>query len=284
VTAVHTTITRGRRQMNESAIIPDQRAGGGKPGGSGRRVRRPGWRTIMRWGRWPVVACLLASLGAGIANADNASVTTSYWSGYVLPSGGPYQTVGATFVVPDGVCTQGSSESGPATAYWVGVGSYSATTIAQAGFKLNCDGGHPNYFAWVADATGYYTPMAQPVQPGDQLTVNISCPYGGNICTQDLQDVTQNWQQSSDLGVPDGFSADYAAVAAENYNGGTYSGAVLVSGATVNGAPIGQYGPQAWQQPASGSGSLGFTGSLVPSPLDTTGEDFSFVWNGYPGS
>jgi hypothetical protein len=236
----------------------------------------------MRWGRWPVIACLVpAGLGAGIANADDTSVTTGQYSGYVISSGGPYQSASATFTVPDGVCTQGPSESGPGTLYSVGL--QDTVAIVEAGFALNCNGGQPNYYAWTADASGVTSALSQPLQSGDQLTVSISCAADGDTCTQNLQDVTQNWQQSFDLLVP-GFSAGWAGVYALNYDGGAYSDAVMVSGATVNGAPLGQYGPEANQQPPSGSGSFGFTGSLVPSAIETTGEDFSLVWNGYPGS
>jgi hypothetical protein len=84
----HTAVTRARHQMNESAIIPGVRPGGGQPGLSGRRHRSPRWRTVVRWGRWSVIGCLLASLGAGIARADDTSVATGEWSDYIAPPGG----------------------------------------------------------------------------------------------------------------------------------------------------------------------------------------------------
>jgi hypothetical protein len=39
-----------------------------------------------------------------------------------------------------GVCTQGPTENGPQTAYWVGLNDSSLDLIAQAGFAVNCDG------------------------------------------------------------------------------------------------------------------------------------------------
>jgi len=258
-------------------------------------VRRSGWRTIARWGCLPAAGCLLAGLAAGLgtASADSGpsgtsadsgapgnglSYTLGQWSGYVL-KGGSYQAANAMFLVPNGVCTQGPSEDGPATTYWVGL--QDDATIAQAGLYAECIGGQPDYFTWTADASGHPTPVPQPVQPGDELAVSIYCPAGGNTCTQQLQDVTQNWAQSFNLSVPDGFSANIAAVASESQDGGIYSDAVMVEGANVDTEPIGQYYPEADVQDPS---IYGGTATLDPSPLDTTGMNFSFVWNGYTGS
>jgi hypothetical protein len=118
----------------------------------------------------------------------------------------------------------------------------------------------------------WFLVSSQPVQPGDQLTVNIACPVGGDTCMQDLQDIGQNWQQSFDLPVPDGFSGAVAAVAAEKYNGGVYPAAVMVSGATVDGAPLGQYGPEPNQQPPAAAAASGLPGVWH-------GRDLGAIWS-----
>jgi Peptidase A4 family len=288
--------------MDQSASIRD-----GSPGGPGRRVRRPGWRTIVRWGRWPVIACLLASLGAGIASADTgvgqtapvASVATgrglivpvttctisncSTWSGYVA-EGGSYQAVNAIFTVPAGFCTQGPSESGPDTAYWVGLEGPAdgAAAIAQAGFSLICINGQPTYYAWTANGNGKANPpLTEPVEPGDQVAVSIFCP-GSGTCTQQLQDVTQNWDQTFSLPMPAGFSTGtMAAVAAESFHGGINSTPVQVTDANVDITPIGQVGAEAMEENPS---MYGGTAALVPSPLDPNGMNFMFAYNNSTGS
>jgi hypothetical protein len=270
---------------------------GGSPGGPGRRVGGPGWRTIVRWGSWPLIVCLLASLGAGVASADSAppgsagagaatasgsSYTTGAWSGYVA-QGGSYQAVNAIFTVPTGSCTQGPSESMPYTAYWAGLQGptdFFQYWIVQAGFSVSCQGGHAVYGAWTANTFGMPTPVTEPVAPGDQLAVSVFC-LGNGSCTLELQDITQNWDNNITISTPAGFSALLAAVAGESHNGGINSTPVQVIDANVDTTPIGQVGAQANLQNPS---LYGGTAVLVPSALDPTGMNFQFAWDGNPGS
>jgi hypothetical protein len=116
------------------------------------------------------------------------------------------------------------------------------------------------------------------MQPGDQVDASVDCLFG--VCDEVVQDVTQNWSDTSTLEASDPGSL-LGAVAAESYNGGVTTGNVYVTNAMLNGTPIGQLDPQAqFQDPAIYNGLA----ELDPFPLDPTGTAFFFFWNGNPGS
>ena len=245
-------------------------------------TRGRGWDGVLRWGRLPAAACLLAGAGlvagSGAAGAD--SFTPGAWSGYVLKSGS-YWWVNATFTVPTGSCTQGPGESGPGTSDWVGIqGSIGGNAaIIQTGFIVECEGGQPTYTGWHADMTGTPTTTPEPMQPGDQVVAAVVC--SGSTCTQELQDVTQNWTDNLPVSVPDGWTGDVAAVASESQAGGISTGPVPVTLVTVNWNALGQYSPEADEQVP---GNFNGTASVDPSPIDASGMNFDFAWNGNPGS
>jgi hypothetical protein len=269
-----------RRQMDLSrSVLRRQRPGDGQPDAADRWAKRhPGWSTIARWGSLPAIACLLAGLGlaagsdrspGSAARADPVPPLGS-WSGYTI-SGGPYHKAGATFTVPTATCPQsGSGSSGSYTVYKAGLQGTGA--IVQAGFEITCNVGQPGYWGWTSTAAGTSGIMTT-VSPGDQLAVAISC-LGTGACSEGLQDVTQNWNKIYTLSVPNGFTANVAAVAAESGNGGVASGPVQVTGATVDNAPIGTYNPQPNEQDPN---LYGGKTALIPSALDSTGMDFAII-------
>jgi Peptidase A4 family len=258
--------------------------------------RRP-WAGVLRWAWLPAAACLVAVAGGAVtarAASASASVTPWAWSGYVA-TGGPYSWVSADFTVPTGTCSQGPAENGPlsggpGTAYWVGLQGDNGGSVAivQTGFFVDCWNGQPDYFAWTVEGQdlqyGAETRLSEPVQPGDQIDAYVSCWGGDGYCVEGLIDVTQNWTYTLSVPVVDGFSGYYAAVAAESFNGGIASSPVGVTNAIVgalNFGPIGNFSPGAYEeQPSIYNGTAG----LDPTPLDPTGSDFEFYWNGNPGS
>jgi hypothetical protein len=251
-------------------------------GGSSRLTRRRALASIQRWARVCAVAGLLAvsgivtGAGAGTALADGPPDTLGLWSGYVAYPG-PFDSASADFVVPGASCTQGPGETGPWTGFWVGLSAPGA--IDQTGFEVYCDAGQPTYTAWHSDLSGTPTMVSDPMQPGDQVDVNVFC--WPNWCYQQVQDVTQNWISGSWLSVPDSFTPDIAAVAAESGEGGVTTGPVQVTYATVDGSPLGQFSPLPNQQnPALYNGMAG----LDPTGLDPTGTAFQFYWDGSTGS
>ncbi|HMH93793.1 MAG TPA: hypothetical protein VK586_22270, partial [Streptosporangiaceae bacterium] len=219
------------------------------------------------------VTGLAAAASPGTAKAD--AQLGPIWSGYVSYAA-PFSSVSADFIVPGATCSQGPGETGPHTGFWVGIGG--ASDIVQTGFQIECISGQPVYTGWHADVKGGATPISQPMQAGDQVHAAVACLWG--VCDETVQDVTQNWSDTSSLESSDPGSV-VAAVAAESGGGGVTTGQVQVTNAMVNNVPIGQLNPQAMvQDPASYNG-LGF---LDPFPLDPTGTAFYFFWNGNPGS
>jgi hypothetical protein len=265
---------RGARRRSAGALL---RAGfpgrGGHGWVTGGRMRTG----VLRWTRVGAVTALLAAAGlaaaasTGTAKADAGGA----WSGY-LSTAGPFSSASADFIVPTATCSQGPGENGPTTVFWVGIEGTSG--IVQTGFAVECVGGQPAYAGTHTSLTGATTPISQPMQPGDQVDASVACLFG--VCDETVQDVTQNWSDTSSLQASDPGSV-LGAVAAESYDGGVTTGQVQVTNALMNGTPIGQLNPQAETQDPSIYNGQAF---LDPFPLDPTGTAFYFFWNGNPGS
>src|SRR5258708_14716516 len=71
------------------------------------------------------------------------------------------------------------------------------------------------------------------MQPGDQVDASVDCWSG--VCDETVQDVTQNWSDTSSLEAPD--VGIRAAVAAESYSGGVTIGHVPGGTAVAERAP-----------------------------------------------
>ncbi len=120
-------------------------------------------------------------------------------------------------------------------------------------------------------------PLTNPVFPSDRVTATVS--ESGATYWMTLNDQVQNWSWSTSI-TGGAASGNWAAVAAESYFGGAYFDPVAVTGAQVNGLPLGLFNPEADEQgPNIFSGMAG----LDPSGLDASGQNFSFSWNGQPG-
>ena len=233
----------------------------------------------LRWTRVGAVMGLLAATGLAVAaSPGTAKADTSpggSWSGY-LSTAAPFSSASADFIVPTATCTQGPGENGPTTAFWVGIEGSSG--IVQTGFVVECVNGAPAYAGTHSDLNGATTPLSQPMQAGDQVHAAVDCLLG--VCDETVQDVTQNWSDTSSLEASDPGST-LGAIAAESSDGGVNTGQVQVTNALMNGVPIGQLNPQAQTENPAIYNGLGF---LDPFPLDSTGTAFYFFWNGTPGS
>jgi hypothetical protein len=152
-----------------------------------------------------------ASAAARHAPALYASTSTSplitvssNWSGYAVTgtndaTGAPvaYTSVTGTWTVKPAVC--GPSSAGFASAFWVGIGGYLASSqeLEQIGTDADCDdAGKPVYYAWYeivpANAVNL-DPLTHKVYPGNVIStsVNIVDPH-----TVELQIVnrTRHWR------------------------------------------------------------------------------------------
>jgi hypothetical protein len=221
------------------------------------------------------VRLLAATLGSDSWTGDRGA-----WSGYVVKGGDNYEVM-ATFTVSTLYCQ--SWQEGAGTALWVGIQSTDSNgtaTIVQDGIGYRCgNGGQPQYYAWMVQNaySQLPVPISNPVYPGDTITAIVY--EMGSTYLMALDDTTENWFTfNSVTGGAD--SSNWAAVAAESYYGGAYLDPVAVTGAQVNGLPLGQFNPEADEQ---GPNIYNGTAGLDPSGLDSSGQDFNFHWNGQPG-
>jgi hypothetical protein len=245
------------------------------------KQQRPGrWPGVVRWTRVGAVTGLLAAAGlAAAASPGTAQADTQLgpaWSGYVSFSQ-PFSSVSADFTVPGATCSKGPGETGPSTLFWVGMQG-SSNQIVQTGFEVECINGTSAYGGFHTDLTGTTSIIGQHMQAGDQVHAAVACLLG--VCDETVQDVTQNWSDTSSLQASDPGST-LAAVAAESNDGGVTTDQVQVTNAMMNGVPIGQLNPQAETQNPAIYNGLAF---LDPFPLDPSGTAFYFFWNGNPGS
>jgi Peptidase A4 family len=237
----------------------------------------------------PARAQLTACPGAVPDAAPGASC--GVWSGWVTPSDTSIREVGATFQVPDATCPR----AGALQYFWVGVQGWplGGGGIAQAGVEISCRAGWPSsplYSVWTGISSGDIVPRDLPVQPGDSITVDafqLELPGGppGSWYFM-LEDANQNWMHYFALYGIGPVIGGIAAVAAESDAGGLIDGPVSVTNAQVNFSPLGQYAPHPSVQDPSiyqvcgGQGSM----ALVPSALDTSGQNFLFLWEPGPAS
>jgi hypothetical protein len=270
---------RGAARRSAGALPRAVLPGRGERGWlTGSRVRAG----VLGWARLCAVTGLLAvvglAAGAGTGTAQAADALTSeLWSGYASWAG-PFYSASADFIVPGAICSQGPRETGPSTAFLVGIEGYSG--VIQTGFVVKCSNGQPLYYGVHADLTDAATPISEPMQAGDQVDASVACFFG--ICEESVQDVTENWTDTLPmLGVNS--SGDFIAlVAGVPSDGGVTTGPVQVTNATMNGTPIGQLSSYEADQedPSMYSG----TAALDPTPLDPTGTVFEFYWDGSTGS
>jgi hypothetical protein len=215
------------------------------------------------------------------------------WSGYDAQNVST-QIVSAQFEVPDVSCGNLDGFEG----FWAGVqgtATNGAVAIVQPGVQAVCVNGQPTYSAFTVapgptandSSPGYPTPLQEPVQPGDLLWLAAVRWGGPGDWVQLIWNETENWVQ--DIPVSGGpVTVSDTAVAGESALGGVISGTTAVTNAQINFAPIGQYNPQASvQNPASyyqGPPGGILPSALLPTPLDSSGQNFSIGWVPAPGA
>ena len=139
--------------------------------------------------------------------AQNATVTSLNWAGYVVAPSRPVTSVSSSFVVPT-VTSPGIA------ATWTGIGGYNSndSTLIQAGVAEQSPGsliGPDN--AWYEMLPAPETPVTSctygnssssstncPVAPGNKVSVSISlasCPSTGNACkwSISIDNATDGW-------------------------------------------------------------------------------------------
>jgi predicted RNA-binding protein with TRAM domain len=110
-----------------------------------------------------------------------ATPTESYnWSGYVETTTGSFTSASGTFTVP--TLTAGDAAD-TAMAEWVGIDGNTNSDLIQAGVE---DDPSDGLSAWWEILPATETPISEPVDPGDQISVSIS--EVGTACSSNSAD------------------------------------------------------------------------------------------------
>jgi hypothetical protein len=180
-----------------------------------------------------VVLAVAAALAAAPAafGASRAAVPqqSSNWAGYAItdpatlatgqtdPAQTPplqFSNVTGTFRLPKVACT--ATETPSYSAFWVGLGGYSATAQAleQVGVDADCSsGGAPTYYAWYELVPAPAVKVALKVSGGDTITTSVVVT-GTDVLVQ-VKDRTRKTSFTRHLQVatPDVSSAEWIAEA-----------------------------------------------------------------------
>jgi len=131
----------------------------------------------------------VALTAPAVAAADTSG--SDNWSGYAVHANHKtFKQVSGTWGQPTGTCSAGRATY---SAYWVGLGGYSQTSNAleQLGTEFDCSAaGVPQLSAWYELVPAPIRKISMTVEPGDQITGNVSIV--GRDVTLTLTDTTRN--------------------------------------------------------------------------------------------
>ena len=135
------------------------------------------------------------------------------WAGPIL-TGGTYDKVTTTFVVPQASCSSGQPET--IASFWTGLDGFKSKTVEQAGVDIQCEFGVDSYQAW----TEQYPRAAMPVDstdfdvsPGDEVQVAIA--RQGDTDHYTLLDMTTGQMYHASATIPRGAQDNSAECIAE---------------------------------------------------------------------
>ncbi|HLN16069.1 MAG TPA: G1 family glutamic endopeptidase [Acidimicrobiales bacterium] len=253
------------------------------PGVAGARTSRPA--------RAPIQLAGHPGTNAG------GSVTSFNWAGYAA-TGSTFQNAQGTWVQPAVACSAGKPQF---AAFWVGLDGYLPTdnAVEQIGTDSDCvkppktkgKGGSkgkqlvPSYYAWfemfpqppVFLPTGSY-----PVAPGDQLTATVSDAGGSFTLTLvDNGKWTFSTQQATAM-PPPASSAEWVVESPSTCTRSCKSqplsnfGTVAFSSVVADGAAVASQPNVAITMVTRKKSNP--VPRAVPSPLGTTGADFTVSW------
>jgi hypothetical protein len=208
------------------------------------------------------------------SNAVANETASTNWSGYAA-TGGPFNSVTGTWVMPDGNCSGTSSTH--YSSFWVGLDGWNSKSVEQLGTELDCVDGAPQYSAWWEMFPAASQDIKQTVKAGD--TINASVTYqGSNEFKLNLADPTEGWTFSttqSASGVARS-SAEVIIEAPSQVGGGVLPladfGTVDMSKSTVDGSAIGSHSPTQIYMTDSSGARLDTVSGL------SGGEDFSATY------
>jgi Peptidase A4 family len=205
-----------------------------------------------------------------VPNHKISQSTSSNWSGYSAING-RYTSVSATWKQPAASCTSATTYS----SFWVGLDGDGSSTVEQTGTSADCSGGVPKYYAWYEMYPKFPVNLSLAVAPGDSMTGSVTTDGGGHF-TLTIRDATtgQSFTTTQHLNRAKLASAEVIAEAPSGSGGVlplTNFGTVGFSSSTVNGQPIGTFGPDKIDM-VSGSTVKAQTSAL------SGGSSFSVAW------
>ncbi|GDY28546.1 G1 family glutamic endopeptidase [Gandjariella thermophila] len=175
------------------------------------------------------------------------------WSGYVATGSG-FSSVSATWTEPAVTCNSTDDLFAP----WVGIDGYGSSTVEQTGVATDCSSGRPVYQAWYEMYPASPVYYSNPVSAGD--VIHASVTRSGSTYTLTLSDTSKGWTRTVNRSMR---AANVSAEVIMESPTAAYPnfGKVTFTGATVNGSPLGNYGPVALDA-SNSSGFEDHTGPL----------------------
>ncbi|MER6303310.1 G1 family glutamic endopeptidase [Kitasatospora sp. NPDC001539] len=170
------------------------------------------------------------------------------WGGYAATGSG-FTSVSASWTEPNAVCNSTNDLYAP----WVGIDGYGSSTVEQTGVATDCSSGSPVNQAWyeMYPASPVYLSLSSyPVSAGDHITASVTYA-GSSRYTLKLTDSTRGWTYSTTKSLS--AQRTSAEVIIESPTGSYPKfGTLSFTSATVNGSPLGSYGPVALDPSANG--------------------------------
>ncbi|MEE1782266.1 G1 family endopeptidase [Streptomyces sp. SP17BM10] len=201
-----------------------------------------------------------------------ANGTSVNWAGYAA-TGTTFTSVSASWTQPEAKCTSEDTYS----SFWVGLDGDGSRSVEQNGSSADCVGGRPQYYAWFEMYPAFPVVYKDKVEAGDRFTASVTATTAGKF-TLTISDETQHWShvQHKSLSGAKPASAEVIAEAPSTQRGPlplTDFGTAAFTDATVNGRPIGEFGPENITMADRDGTVLAST-----SPL-TAGKDFGVTWH-----
>jgi Peptidase A4 family len=223
-----------------------------------------------------------------VAGASAATSPSSNWAGYAVSAADPsapvtYSSVSGTWVQPAASC---SVSAAAYSAFWVGLGGYSGSSLEQIGTETDCTGnGHATYGVWYELVPAASVPVKLKIFPGNTISANVT--VNGQLVIVKLKNLTRKTSFTKRLftASPDVSSAEWIAEAPSTCTS---------SGDRCTTLPLANFGTVAFTSAkalAAGHGGVivddawaataielrAFTGA-VPSELAPDGASFSVTW------
>lgn len=208
------------------------------------------------------------------------------WAGYAaVGADASFTSVSASWVQPAPTCTAGRSFA----SYWVGLDGFSNGTVEQLGTDSDCFKGQAIHYAWYEFFPRYPRLIKHRVMPGDHLSASV-LSTGGQAFQLSMTDSTLGWTFSVTDTLPGATraSAEFILEASCCNKAGNMLrlanfGSVDITGAQVNGAPIGDTDPIRLNIRPETFPTFSGKDNATTSDL-TNGTDFSIVWGKGTGS